>query len=139
VQTALSSFPGGTAIVDSIGVGAGVLDQLRAQRVNVLPYIGSAKTRFRDRSGTQTFNNTRSAAWWNMRELLDPANGEEVALPPDDELIGDLVTPRWRPVSGGRIEVERKEDVVKRRGHSPDSGDAVVMAFWSSGVGSFFA
>ena len=31
---------------------------------------------------------------------------------------------------GGRIQVEKKDDIIKRLGRSPDRGDAVVMAFW---------
>jgi hypothetical protein len=73
-----------------------------------------------------------------MRELLDPATGEPVALPPDDLLIGDLTAPHWRVLSGGRIQVESKDDLRKRLGRSTDTGDAVVQAFWSrSRVGSF--
>jgi hypothetical protein len=32
--------------------------------------------------------------------------------------------------SGGRVQVESKEDIRKRIGRSTDDGDAVVMAFW---------
>jgi hypothetical protein len=36
--------------------------------------------------------NVRSAVWWNLRELLDPAMGAMLALPEDDELTADLTT-----------------------------------------------
>jgi len=45
-------------------------------------------------------------------------------------LIGDLLAPKWRVLPGGRIQVEKKDDIIKRLGRSPDRGDAVVMAFW---------
>ena len=32
--------------------------------------------------------------------------------------------------SGGRVQVESKEEIRKRLGRSTDDGDAVVMAFW---------
>ena len=53
--------------------------------------------------------------------------------PPDDELIGDLTAPKWRPVAGGpkasaKIRIESKEDIRKRLGRSTDAGDAVVQA-----------
>lgn len=121
---------GGLAIVDVIGIGAGVVDRLRELGLEVEAFNASEKTDFRDRSGEWGFINKRSAAWWNLREMLDPANEEEVALPPDDELIGDLTAPRWRPVSGGKIKVESKDDIKKRLGRSTDCGDAVVQAFW---------
>ncbi len=121
---------GGEAIVDVIGVGAGVVDRLRERRRRVLAFNASERATTRDKSGELGFTNLRSAAWWAMREMLDPANGEAIALPPDDKLTGDLTAPHWRVVSGGRIEIESKDDIRKRIGRSTDDGDAVVMAFW---------
>jgi len=51
------------------------------------------------------------------------------ALPPDDDLIGDLTAPRWKIQSGGKIIIESKDDIKKRLGRSTDTGDSVVMAF----------
>jgi hypothetical protein len=82
-----------------------------------------------DLSGEFGFTNRRSAAWYGMRQLLDPANGYDIALPPHDMLIGDLTTPKWRVTSGGRVQVESKDDFKKRLGRSPDHGDAVAMAY----------
>ena len=67
---------------------------------------------------------------WNLRELLDPAGGHEIALPPDDQLTGDLTAPHWKMTSAGRVQVESKEEIRKRLGRSTDAGDAVAMAFW---------
>jgi hypothetical protein len=117
---------GGFANVDVIGIGAGVVDRLREQSVDVRPFNASEKTTARDRSGELGFTNKRSAAWWNMREILE---SEQIALPPDDKLIGDLTAPKWRVMSGGRIQVESKDDIKKRLGRSTDDGDAVVMVF----------
>jgi hypothetical protein len=119
-----------TASVDVIGVGAGVVDRLRELNQSVNAFNASAKTTMTDATGEFTFNNVRSAAWWNLRELLDPARGATLALPPDDNLKTDLTTPRWRPAAGAKLIVEPKEDIVKRLGRSPDTGDAVVIACW---------
>ena len=119
------------ATVDVIGIGAGVVDRLVEQGVPVVAFNSSARTEVLDASGELGFTNTRSAAWWNLRELLDPdAKTEPIALPPDDMLTGDLTAPHWRVMSGGRIQVESKDDIIKRLGRSTDDGDAVVMAFW---------
>lgn len=138
VQVALASGSA-QAVVDSIGVGAGVVDRLRELREAVIPYTGSAKTSARTRSREHGFVNTRSAAWWRLRELLDPAFEPAVMLPPDDVLLADLSAPSWGEVTGipPRIQVEPKEKLVARLGRSPDRGDAVVMSFWpySAGVG----
>lgn len=120
---------GGKAIVDVIGVGAGVVDKLREDGYKVDAFNASERSEQTDRSNELGFVNKRSAAWWNMRELLDPANDAKVALPPDDLLTGDLTAPHWKVVSGGKIQVESKDDIKKRLGRSTDDGDAVVMVF----------
>jgi hypothetical protein len=74
--------------------------------------------------------NCRSAAWWAMREFLDPANDPQVALPPNEYLISDLTAPRWRVTSTGKIAVESKDDIKKRIGRSTDFADAVIQAFY---------
>ncbi len=120
----------GHAVVDVIGIGAGVVDQLRDRKFHVVAFNASRKSDLVDASGEIGFTNSRSAAWWNLRELLNPANKIPMALPPDDALTGDLVSPTWKMVAGGNIQVESKDDIKKRIGRSPDDGDAVVMAFW---------
>lgn len=124
---------GGKASIDVIGIGAGVVDRLREMKYSdVVPFNASEHTDYMDSSGELGFINCRSAAWWHLRELLDPANEHNVALPPDDELTGDLVSPHWKVTSGGKIQVEAKEDIKERIGRSTDCGDAVVMAFFDN-------
>lgn len=118
------------ATVDVIGIGAGVVDRLREQGYDAEPFNASSRTDMMDSSGELGFVNCRAAAWWNLRELLDPDADYDISLPPDDMLTGDLTAPHWRVMSGGRIQVESKEDIIKRLGRSTDDGDAVVMAYW---------
>jgi hypothetical protein len=49
-------------------------------------------------------------------------------LPMDRELAADLTALRWS-YDGEHVAVEKKSDVIKRIGRSPDKGDAVVYAF----------
>lgn len=117
------------ACVDVNGVGTGVVDRLREQGFKVDAFVAQAKTNRLEASGELGFADRRAAAWWNLRELLDPSTGSEIALPPDDTLIGDLTAPKYRYMSGGKIRVESKEDVKKRLGRSTDAADAVIQAF----------
>ena len=116
-------------IVDSIGIGAGVVSRLREMDIPVLAFNAAEHSDGRDHSGELSFANKRAHAWWNLRELLDPSGPHKIALPNDDLLIGDLTAPRWRVLSGGRILIESKDEIRKRLGRSTDTGDAVVMAF----------
>jgi hypothetical protein len=71
-----------------------------------------------------------------MVEPARNAENNEVALPEDDLLTGDLTAPHWRVVSGGNIQVEAKESIVERLHRSTDSGDAVMQALCMIGAGS---
>lgn len=119
--------------IDIIGVGSSPYDFLIENGVQAVPINGAeaAKDGFGNpetsKEGELTFFNKRSMLYWRMREALDPANGEMISLPPDDELRKDLCTPKWTFGKTG-IKVESKEDIVKRIEHSPDKGDAVVYA-----------
>lgn len=126
----------GRAVVDTIGVGAGVYDRLKEMGKRPLAYVGSAASTRRDRSRTLGFFNTRSAAYWNLRELLDPQYAPSLALPPDDLLTSDLTLPHWEDTGGkpAKIKVENKDDVVERLGRSPDRGDAVVMNLYADAM-----
>ena len=120
----------GQAVVDVVGIGAGVFDRLREMGCSVVAFNAAEHTDELDRSGEPGFANRWAAAWWKMRERLDPATGSDIALPPDDLLTGDLTAPHWRVTSGGKIQVESKDEIRARLGRSTDDGDAVVMAFY---------
>lgn len=114
--------------VDKIGIGASVVDHL-------VPLIGSrcvsvdaaGRTEACDWSGTLRFVNNRARLVWNMRDLLNPENGQNVALPRDQRLLADLCSYRYEYTSQG-IKVEDKKQQSKRLGRSPDDGDAVLLA-----------
>lgn len=115
------------AVIDVIGVGAGVVDVARHLGLNVIAFNAARKTRRKDRSGLLGFVNQRAAMWWMLREALDPSFDPTLAIPPDDNLTGDLTAPKWRIVgTEGKIQVESKIDVRARLGRSTDLGDAVA-------------
>lgn len=128
VQLIISAKRGNPVInTDVIGVGASVCDIGKQQGLRMVPLNGSEGTEARDRSEQLGFVNQRAEYWWKMREDLDPENGEELALPPDRELMADLCAPRWTLKARG-IQVESKDDIIKRLGRSPDKGDSAVYA-----------
>lgn len=119
---------GGQANVDVIGVGSSVVDQLRQHNAKVQPINFAEGSEQMDRSKTLRFANKRAECYWRLREALDPDKGDDLMLPPDNELLADLCAPHWSMRAHG-IQVELKEDIVTRINRSPDSGDAVVLAY----------
>jgi phage terminase large subunit len=123
-----------TANVDAIGVGAGVVDRAKELGLPVKGVNVSVKTKRRDVTRMVTFVNLRSYLSWRLRERLDPnltPEDELLALPPDDELTGDLVSLRYETTSAGKIKVESKDEIKKRIGRSPDCGDSVCLLLWT--------
>lgn len=117
--------------VDVIGIGASAYDSLKDRPVIgplTIPVNNSEACDMHDRSGKYRLVNVRTASYWSLREALDPEHGENVALPPDPELLADLTAPRFKLITGG-IQVEPKPDIIKRLGRSPDCGDAVAELF----------
>lgn len=130
VANLLNAKTGGYAVIDVIGIGAGVYDRLREQKLPAIPFNAGASTEALDLSGAVGFVNQRSAIWWYLRERLDPNTTETpILLPNDDTLIGDLSAPQYRYTSTGKITIESKDDIQDRLGRSTDDGDAVCMAF----------
>jgi phage terminase large subunit len=105
--------------VDDSGVGGGVTDRLKEQGVAVLPYISGATP-----NDVKRFLNRRAESWWLIREMLKK---DELDLPPDNKLAGDLTNIKFKYTSKGQIQLESKEDIKKRIGRSPDRGDGVAI------------
>lgn len=123
--------PGGRIVVDADGMGVGVADELSRQGFNVFPFFGAPRVPdWRDKTGMLEAHNRRAAAWWHLRELLDPRFNPTLCLPPDDELLGDLSAPKLLADPSGRIKLEPKDRTAARIGRSPDRGDSLVYAMW---------
>lgn len=113
-------------MIDLTGIGSSPYDTLVRNKFNVEGFIGASASEETDAARQLEFANRRAEAWWKMREALDPDSGQDIALPPDNELLADLTAPTWKLEARG-IQIEKKEDVLKRLGRSTDCGDAVVM------------
>jgi hypothetical protein len=113
--------------IDATGVGTSPTDLARAEGLRVNPVIFGAGTSAKDRAGLMRMRNVRAWLWWHLRDALDPDRGDDLKLPPDPELLADLTSARWKPTMSG-VQVEDKDEIIKRIGRSPDCGEAVILA-----------
>ena len=123
---------GAPVVVDSIGIGSSALDFLVALNLNTFPVVASAASDHWDSAGQLRFINKRAEMYWRLREALDPASTEHIALPPDAELAGDLTAVRYKVVTRGRqaaIQIRSKDEIREVLGRSPDKGDSLAMQF----------
>lgn len=116
------------AIIDVVGLGAGVFSRCRELQLRAERYDARQRTDKTDTTGEIRFTNMRAYAYWNLRDMLNPTNGKNVALPDDQELEDELVAHTWKQGAGGAVGIVEKDLVKKIIGRSPDRADAVVMA-----------
>ena len=124
------SGSGAVLIADSIGCGSGLVSKAMEDKMDIVPFNAASRTERTDATGLQKYLNCRAAAWMGFSELLNPESGQDICLPPDDDLIAELTEPKWQSTSGGQIKIEDKEEIRKRLGRSPDKADALIMSFW---------
>lgn len=108
--------------VDVIGVGAGVVDRLSELG---LPVHGVNVGESPALDG-QRFMRLRDELWFQTKEWFD---GRDVTIPRDQALIGELVAPKYKIESSGKIKVESKDDMKKRGVKSPNRADALCLTF----------
>lgn len=108
-------------LVDSIGLGAGVVDRLRELK---LPARGINVSESPAMGGT--YLNLRAELWHKAKAWLEK---RDCKIPNNEDLIGELATVRYTFTSNGKIKIESKDDIRRRGLKSPDMADAFVLTF----------
>jgi phage terminase large subunit len=111
-------------LVDAIGLGAGAAPRLQelglpARGINVSesPAMKGQYVRLKDE------------LWYKARAWFE---GRDTTIPRDEDLIRELVTPRYSFTSSGKVSVEGKSEIRKRGLPSGDAADSFVLTFASN-------
>jgi hypothetical protein len=108
--------------VDVIGLGAGVVDRLREMGLPVRGVnVGEAAS-----VDEKRFMRLRDELWFRVRDWFD---ARDCTIVRDDGLISELVAPKYKIESSGKIKVESKDDMKKRGIKSPNKADAFCLTF----------
>lgn len=124
--------PKAKAFIDTIGEGAGCysrLQELDYQNAYSCKFSESARN-LHDVTGVYSFANMRAYLFWAVRDWLNPKNGFNAALPPDDALATEATEIHWSFQSNGNIVIESKDEIKKRLKRSPDKFDALANTFY---------
>ena len=113
-------------LVDSIGLGAGVVDRLSELELPVRA-INVAESP----STKGTYLNLRAELWFKVKDWL---MRRDCKIPNDDALVSELSSPIYKFNSSGKIKVESKDEMKRRGIKSPDRADALCLTMASSAV-----
>ena len=124
VVTAARNYKVKDIIIDEIGVGAGVLDNLKADnRFNAQGLNGSNSP-----SNNEKYLNLRAEVFDGLRQRF--ADGD-IAIPNDPELISQLASLTYKYNARGQLQLESKDQIRSTGRQSPDKADAIALAFTS--------
>lgn len=121
--------------VDSIGVGFGVIGELRnaADRSEHQAHILGVNVGEKA-SDPKKYKNLRAELWWELGRNLSESGGWDLSrMDNADTTVAQLLEPLWHVTPTGQIQVEPKDEIRKRLGRSPDNADALLLAFYSAG------
>lgn len=113
------------AVVDEIGVGAGVVDELSAMGIKVIPFNSSSKSIEPDK-----YYNLRAEAWMRAAKMFSEGRiSSDNSI--DFKLKNQLLMPRYEFKTNGKVIIEPKDSIKRRLGSSPDRADAYIMGLWA--------
>jgi len=117
-------------IIDTIGVGAGVYDNLKDTGLTCREFIAGGKPIEDDiqRQSKYQFADLRSQMWWYVREQLRTGVLCLTNISDYPQLLEDLTAPKYSIEREKVIRVEPKVKIKERIGRSTDDGDAFIQA-----------
>ncbi len=112
--------------VDSVGLGAGVVDRLKQMGMpNVYGVNSGVKAK-----NPEKFRNLKAELWSKMRDWFD--EGAQLGALSEDQhmdLKAELLAPMYDFDTNGRLKIESKADLKARGLSSPDMADALALTF----------
>ena len=114
-----------SCFVDATGIGSGVAPYMRRKGCGKSYPVKVAESAT-EKAEQGEFGILRDQLWWAVREFLRADVG--AMLPPDEDLIEELIVPTYAIV-GGKIKVMSKDEMKHNLGRSPDKADSLCLTF----------
>jgi hypothetical protein len=113
-------------LVDSIGLGSGVVDRMRELGMPVRGINVSEAPAFGN-----TYTNLRTELIFRVRGWLEQRS---CRLPKNSTLVAELTSIRYSYSSSGKVKAESKDDMRRRGLKSPDLADSLFLSFAGDGA-----
>lgn len=113
--------------VDAVGIGAGVVDNLRANGYYIQEIQGGAKPVELQSEEAFKPHNLRAQMYWELKRDMDAGNLGSIAHP---TLKHELSIIRYEISSDKTVKILGKDALKKLLGKSPDFADSLCYANW---------
>ena len=124
---------GATSVkIDSIGVGAGVVGEMKNLKAMGAHFAKIYGVNVSERAtAPDKYFNLRSQLWWECGRLAAEDRAFDLSrMENGDNTVAQLLESRYSHDTKGRVKVEPKDDIRTRLGRSPDSADALLLAYY---------
>jgi len=122
VSRAITDTKATIAAVDSCGIGKPIADRLKEMTLPI-QFVNAAESA----TENEFYANVRAEMYWMLRERFERG---EISIEPNEDLISQLSSIKYKTNSRGQILIESKDDMKKRGMSSPDESDALAIAFY---------
>jgi hypothetical protein len=111
--------------LDCVGVGAGVYDRLREQKIYINGIVAGGEPKDKEH-----YINTRAEMYDNLRKKLE---ANSISIPDDMDIAAQLSSIRFKIASDRKLQIISKEE-MKKVYHikSPDKADSLALAFYEN-------
>lgn len=129
VSEAYLRYRASVVMVDSGGVGGGVVDRLRQLRIPVMEVdFGSGADGTNPDDGSK-YANKRAEIWGGMRDWLRHGSIPSMATGENTTIVDELTAPTYTLNKKEAIQLEAKQDMRRRGVASPNVADALACTF----------
>lgn len=116
-------------MVDSGGVGGGVVDRLRQLAIPVMEVDFSSSPDGTNPDDQNKYKNKRAEIWGGMRDWLRTGSIPNLQCGDKITLVDELIGPNYGLDGNEAIQLESKKDMRKRGVPSPNVADALACTF----------
>ena len=123
--------------IDDTGLGGGVTDRLKEvkreqklHRLFIIPINAAEKIDIDTNEGKEAaeyYNNLTTHMWAVLRDLLE---NKQIELEDDADTFAQLSVRKYFMASNGKLELESKKEMKKRKVNSPDRADAAALSVY---------
>lgn len=107
--------------VDAVGIGWYIYEHMKDLKFPAFPIIAQAPP-----GDSEKYKDEKAEYYWGLRMRF--AEGDISGLS-DEKTIGQLASIRYKHNARGQVEIESKEDALKRGVKSPDRAESIMLAF----------